>query len=275
MAHTVEEEAFQGEDLGERTDELRALFLKHASHARSEPSLDKRLVDLVLSHARSIVSHPAKPMRRELLNFYDDPAGEIALEESLEENPALDGIENLWVERQAEKTFPCVTMLDCSFSMAGDKHLLSSIAVAVLLLEVPVNDTSLVVFGSQAKSLKALREQQPRETTVLEFLKHKPAGFTNIARGLEEGLSQLAAGRASKRKIGILATDGRSTEGEDPLEVARRFDQLVVLHLHGPGSHLEASQKLAEHGGGTCLEVEEFAQLPRRLYEALRVLARA
>lgn len=232
-------------------------------------------MDLVLSHARSIVAHPAKPMKRELLSFFSNPMGEIALEESLEENPSLDEIESIWVECQREKSFPCVTMLDCSFSMAGDKHLLSSVAVAVLLLEVPVQDTSLVVFGSQARSLKALKENQRRENTVLEFLKLKPAGFTNIAKGLEEGLAQLNAGRAAKRKIGILATDGRSTEGEDPLDVARRFDQLIVLHLHGPGSHLEASQKLAEAGGGTCLEVENFGQLPRRLYEALRALARA
>jgi hypothetical protein len=79
---------------------------------------------------------------------------------------------------------------------------------------------------------------------------------------------------ATHRKVGLIATDGRSTEGADPMEVARQFDFLLVLHLHGPGSHLEASKEMAQHGGGLCLEVERFEELPRRLYDALRFLAR-
>ena len=103
-----------------------------------------------------------------------------------------------------------------------------------------------------------------------------PRGFTNIARGLEMGMKQFTRGRLphGRRKVGLIATDGRSTEGGDPAEVARQFDFLVVLHLHGPGSYIEGSREMASRGHGVCLEVERFEELPHRLYEAVRMLAR-
>jgi hypothetical protein len=158
--------------------------------------------------------------------------------------------------------------------MSGDKHLLASIAVAVLLLEVPSRDTSLIVFASDSQRIKDLLVEEQAQTTILKFLRSKPRGFTNIAKGLEEGLGQLNRLGGQKRKVGLIATDGRTTEGKDPLDVARKYDFLVVLHLHGPGSHLEASKEIAEKGHGICLEVETFEELPRRLYDALRLLAR-
>jgi hypothetical protein len=158
--------------------------------------------------------------------------------------------------------------------MSGDKHLLASIAIAVLLLEVEATEAGIVAFSSGAKSIKRLKSSDSAVTTLLRFLEQQPKGFTNIHRGLFEGLKQFQETGHRGRKLALLATDGRSTEGEDPAEIAHLYDYLVVLHLHGPGSHLESSQLLAERGKGLCLEVEAIDELPSKVYQAIRHLSR-
>jgi len=252
---------------------MRRLYSQKLRSPSVDPKVEKQIVHLVLDHAKKVIAHPSKPTLLGHRNLRQHPDADLALEETLEENPHLSINEDFLVEHRQEKPFSCVALLDCSSSMSGEKHLLASIAVAVLLLEVPSHDVALVVFASDARAIKKLKVEEVPEATILRFLKVRPKGFTNIGRGLEEGLGVFRT-PTTKRKIGLIATDGRTTEGEDPLKWARQFDFLVVLHLHGPGSHLEASKELAQSGHGICLEVEKFEQLPRRLYEAIRKIAR-
>lgn len=253
---------------------MRQLYFQRQRGGVPDEKLDRQLVQLVLDHAKRVIAHPSRPTQRRTETFPRDPFGELDLEASLEENPLLSEPEDFLVEQQVEKPFSCVAILDASSSMSGDKHLLASIAVAVLLLEVPARDNSLIVFSSEAMTIKRLFTEEAPAATVLRFLRARPRGFTNIARGLAEGLAQAKRLGGTRRKVGLIATDGRSTEGGDPLEVARQFDFLLVLHLHGPGSHLDASRDMAQHGNGICLEVERFEELPRRIYDSLRMLAR-
>ena len=261
--------------LSGKTDWMRKLyFQRQRAGGTGNEKLDRALVQLVLDHAKKVIAHPSRPLLRKIESFIDYPYAELDLEATLEESPLLSEPGDFLVEHQIEKPFSCVAMLDASSSMSGDKHLLASIAVAVLLLEVPARDNALVMFNSEAKTIKRLLIEETPEVTVLRFLKSQPRGFTNIARGLEEGLTQAKRLGSARRKVGLIATDGRSTEGGDPLEVARQFDFLLVLHLHGPGSDLDASRQMAQAGHGVCLEVERFEELPRRLYDSLRMLAR-
>jgi Mg-chelatase subunit ChlD len=255
---------------------MRQLYFQRSGQTQPNEEADRKLVSLVLDHAKRVIAHPSRPTLLKKDSFSRVPFGEIAIEETLEENPILDEVtpETLQVEVTEEKPFTCVTMIDASSSMSGEKHLLASIAVAVLLFEIQSRDASVIVFSSKAQVIKKLSVEEKIQSTVLNFLKSQPRGFTNIAAGLEEGLNQFKHFGSSKRKIGLIATDGRTTEGEDPVQVAKKYDFLVVLHLHGPGSHIEASQAMAAQGNGICLEVETFDELPKKLYEAVRVLAR-
>lgn len=253
---------------------MRQLYFRQLHSSQSDKKSDEVLVSLILDQARRIIAHPARPMRLKIASFLDKPDADLAIEETIEESPILEGPENLLIEYQEEKPFSCVVMLDASSSMSGEKHLLASIAVAVLVLKVATSDSGVVVFSSDAKEIKKLGVSERPQETVLRFLKHQPKGFTNLASGLEAGLKQLKSSKAKKRKVGLIATDGRSTEGENPLEQASRYDFLVVLHLCGPGSDLESSQEIAQAGKGVCLQVEQFEDLPGRLYEALRMLSR-
>ena len=266
-------EGLEGRILDGKTELMRSLYMQRARATAPDEKLDRELVRLVLDHAKKVIAHPSRPIQVSTERFLDFPQSELALEETIEESPLLDNAEDFLVELAQEKKFSVSAILDCSSSMSGDKHLLASIAVAVLLLEVAPRDTALTVFASDALTIKGLGTEDSAETTVLKFLKSQPRGFTNIAKGLESGLKQ-AKRSHRRRNVGLLATDGRTTEGGDPLEVARQFDHLVVLHLHGPGSHLEESQSLAQAGHGLCLEVEKFEELPRRIYDAVRILSR-
>lgn len=262
------------EGMGASTELMRRAFFQRGKVGPTSEKQDRRLVEMVLDHARKVVAHPSRPMIQHLETYDRLPWGELALDESLEETPVLLESKDYLVSTSEEKKFSCVMMLDSSSSMSGEKHLLASVGVAVLLLEVPIEDASLIIFSSDAKIVKPLRRKERVETTILNFLKTEPRGFTNIAKGLEAGLKQIKTAGASKRKVGLLASDGRSTEGKDPILIAKEFDALVVLHLHGPGSHLDSSREMAQAGGGVCLEVETFEELPRRLYDAIRILAR-
>lgn len=238
----------------------------------SSTEQDALLVARVFDKARHIISHPSRPTVHRLESFSQRPHAELALEPTLEESPVLSLADDLLVDTVEEKKLSCVAILDNSFSMSGEKHLLASVAAAVLLLQVPSELCGLVLFSSQANSVKSLWKQATLDKILRDFLRHRPSGFTNIAAGLKEGIAQYR-GRKT-RKIALLATDGRFTEGEDPLPFASAYDFLLVLHLHGPGSHLEMSQQLAQSGHGLCLEVKNFSELPRRIYDAVKFLGR-
>jgi Mg-chelatase subunit ChlD len=229
-------------------------------------------VRLVLDEARRTLKHLARPHRKQNESFETHPLDEVSLEDSFDANPFLDSASALRVSTAVPKEWSCVLMVDCSSSMSGEKHLRASIAVAVALLQIEPKNVAVVVFHSSALVVKRMGEPTLPEKSVLSFLRSRPKGFTNTALGLGRGLEQACL--SSKRRLGLIATDGRHTEGKDPNEVARGFDFLVVLHLHGPGSSLDASKALASAGNGICLEVEEFSQLPNRLNQALKRMSR-
>jgi Mg-chelatase subunit ChlD len=233
---------------GKKTEFMRQLYFKRLHSTTQDEKTDKALVRLILDQAKLVIAHPARPTKRVIESFNVRPFSDLAIEETLEENPVIQDPEHLLVEHTEEKPFSCVVILDTSSSMSGEKHLLASIAVAVLVLKVPSVDHSLVVFSSEAKTIKKFGVQEKPENTILRFLKSQPRGFTNLSLGLKEGMKQLQSLTRNKRKIGMIATDGRTTEGGDPLEFARQFDFLLVLHLSGAGSDKEASNQLAQAG---------------------------
>lgn len=248
---------------------LKNLYFQNQSKTLHPEEPNLQLVQQIIEQAKRIVAHPSKPQKIVFDSYLKNPFEEINIEETLEENPVIDLLEDFVIEKTEETDLHCVLMLDCSASMAGEKHLLSSLAVAVMLLQLKAQNCSVIHFSNQARVIKKMNTEQSSIETIRQFLKYKPKGFTNIGSGLEAGLKECSN---KKRKMGLLVSDGRTTEGQDPLELAKKFDFLGVLHLEGPGSYLEASQEIARVGQGICFEVNEFEELPRRLYDSIRTL---
>ncbi len=259
---------------GSSTQTLRDLYFQRLHQPERDPEFDRRLVASVLEQARRVIAHPSRPQRHHFLPFTKMPFADLAIEESLEDSFDLCDVESLLVETQETKPFSVVAMLDTSSSMSGEKHLLASIAVAVMLLRIPSRDIGVVTFASEAKSVKKLLTNENPASVVLRFLQAMPKGFTNIHIGLDEALKQYQWRGTQRRRLGIIATDGRSTEGRDPVALARQFDFLAVIHLQGPGSHRDSSIAMAQAGKGVFLEVESFDELPGRIYDALKLVSR-
>ncbi|NBT57794.1 hypothetical protein EBT16_03320 [bacterium] len=155
---------------------MRQLYFKQLQTTQANPKTDEVLVSLILEHAKRIVAHPARPMRLRTAPFIEKPDADLAIEETLEESSWVDAPENLLVEYQEEKPFSCVVMLDTSSSMSGEKHLLASVAVAVLVLEVASADSGVIVFSSDSKEIKKLGTVERPPETILRFLRHQPRG---------------------------------------------------------------------------------------------------
>ncbi len=121
----ISEDAFHS---GRDMDQLSQVYFQRLRSPKREPALDRELVAQVLAHARKIIAHPSKPLIPEQASFFEKPFQELALEETLEDNPLLSHDAPIWVEGTRPKPFSCVAMLDCSASMSGDKHLLGAVA---------------------------------------------------------------------------------------------------------------------------------------------------
>lgn len=253
---------------------MRSLYFEKQLGVKNGQADDKTLASLILDRARKIISHPARPRKNLIRSLREFPEGDLEIESSLEEDIFLNSVEDLQVEVSVEKSFSCAVILDTSSSMAGEKHLLASLAIAVLVLEIPSDQSAIILFSSTGKTLKKLSVKEEPTVTILKFLRHQPRGFTNIYEGLQETLKEFSRQKKLKKKVGLLATDGKSTEGGNPVELAKQFDFLVVFHLCGPGSDLETSQRIAQAGHGFCMEVQKLEDLPQHLYQILKKLSR-
>ena len=97
-------------------------------------------------------------------------------------------------------------------------------------------------------------------------------GDTNIAAGLQAAIDQVSAGRVTATKTIILFSDGRKTEGNDPIALARLGRQMNII-THTIAFSSQADQALmrdvANAGGGKYV----FASNASELDDAFRQIA--
>ncbi len=225
----------------------------------------------VVRRARQMI-RPTSVPRWPVFTLDSTPESELALEETLEENPLLHENE-LYFENWQKKRITCCLMLDQSASLAGDRHFLSAVAVAVLMQVIPLSGIGLVCFNSVAQVAREMGSTERVESTLYRILATPPQGLTNLESALALGL-RVSSHFPTRSRVGLLVTDGRSTAGSHPGESARQFDYLAVLFLDGPGSDAQSARDLAAAGHGQFFHVPSFSDLPRRLYDAVRLLAR-
>jgi Flp pilus assembly protein TadG len=97
-------------------------------------------------------------------------------------------------------------------------------------------------------------------------------GDTNIAAGLQAAIDQVSQGRVTATKTVILFSDGRKTEGGDPVELARLGRQMnIVTHAIAFSSQADQAlmRDIATAGGGKYV----FANSVSELDDAFRKIA--
>ena len=175
--------------------------------------------------------------------------------------PALEDLRATQWGRPA--TAVCL-VVDRSGSVGGDRLAAAALAAAVVALRAPA-DHSVVAFSDTALVLKAQDEQRPVERVVDALLALRGHGTTDLALALDTARRQLARSSASRRTT-VLLSDGRATEGADPLRAARSLDDLVVV---APGDDADEARSLAARAGARFEVLTGPSDVPR----ALRLLA--
>ena len=245
-------------------DEIDAYFKNSSLYQKIN---HQKIIHQVWDRAKKIVRHPTTPTKNVFIPFNQamNLNGELALEESIEENPLLSSSEQIIIEQKLPSLTSCSVMLDVSRSMAGDKHYWLTLGCAVILQMIDFKLFSIICFSSSLQTIHHPHSQKTAFEILSDLLSIPPQGYTNLQRALSRGLENLY----QRRKTGILLSDGSPTEGSSALKIASQFDFLVVLHLEERGSNLSHSIALARSGHGKCLVVNSIKDLPRRVYEAV------
>ncbi|MGZ6804536.1 MAG: hypothetical protein ACXVFU_15940, partial [Nocardioidaceae bacterium] len=106
-----------------------------------------------------------------------------------------------------------------------------------------------------------LEGHAPPAAVVEQVLSLRGHGQTLLAKALEEAAAQLARSRAD-RKVVLLLSDCRASEGEDAVPAARALPELVVL---APYDDSDQAQELARLSGARWAAVRGPSEVPALL----------
>lgn len=189
--------------------------------------------------------------------------GEIDIEASLDEIAAARArrsapdIEQLQSRQWAKPTTALCIVVDRSGSMTGERLATAAVAAACVHLRAP-EKTSVVAFGDNAIVLSSFGSERSAELVVRDVFRLRGHGTTDVALALRTAADQLSRATA-ERKICILLSDTRVTSGPDPTDIARLFDELIVI---APADDDEQAKTFARNVGAQCFSVAGPSQIP-------------
>ena len=155
-------------------------------------------------------------------------------------------------------------LVDASGSMTGARLATAALAAAACALRAP-REHAVVTFARQVDVLRPLHDERPPDRVVDELLRLRGHGATALAGALREASDQLRRSRAVRR-VTVLLSDCRATDGEDPVPAARTTDELLVLV---PVDDPDAAAELVRMAGGRWATVSGAADVPAALTELL------
>jgi len=155
-------------------------------------------------------------------------------------------------------------LIDRSGSMGGERLVTAALAAAIVACRAPA-DYSVIAFAGDCVVVKSQDSDRPTDSVLDDLLSLHGYGTTDLARALAAGHQQLSRSR-SRRKVGILLSDGMSTAGGDPLRLAREYE---TLHVIAPPGDAPQAAALARVGGGRFAQVSRASELPEVLLQVL------
>jgi len=239
-----------------------------------EPGQRKQLLDIsvksVLEKAIRIIGASKPTAKRIKVDITESLSGDLIIEDTLENmlgKPIADS-NDIIVEIKKERRINAALMVDTSLSMTGRKLAWAAVSAAVLAKRINLKDIAVIAFESTATVLKHIGKSEGLGRLIERILNVYATGYTNIEDGLKKGLYQLRRG-TQPEKVGILITDGKYTEGRDPLDLAAKFRKLYVLMTKDYNSNEALCRKMASQGGGQVFTITQYEEIPHRLYRIL------
>ena len=148
--------------------------------------------------------------------------------------PDADGLHVVHWQRPA--TAVCL-LVDRSGSMGGDRLATAAVAASSVLYRAPTS-CSVVAFAEQAVVVVSQQQYRPPEDVVVDLLRLRGFGVTDLDLALRTARSQLDRAPAGRR-IAVLLSDCRATTGADPAGAAAGLDELVVIAPDGDSADAE------------------------------------
>jgi Mg-chelatase subunit ChlD len=213
-----------------------------------------------------------RPETVSLVPFYpglDEFDLDATLEHTLDKAHFATYTDIVGIERKSRKKIGTI-ILDTSGSMTGPKLLTSALAAAVAAYHLRQDQYALIAFNTAAQTIKTMNQNATIDFIVDTILDTEPAGFTNIADGLETAYREYQSSRR-RESWAVLITDGITNRGGSPYTHASRYHSLHVLQT--PGIHPqgnETCQRIADLGGGHHIKVNDYTDVPHALMRLLR-----
>ena len=236
------------------------------AHPKRLDRMRHRAVTAVIRRAKELLLRQSRPTEVIIQDWSPGASGELEVEETLERaaGKSEPDPEDLAVSDRRDKRADLALALDVSLSMAGENLALLAVAAAVLALRGDPRDIAVVAFETNAELLTRRGEAVLAEDVVRKILEVPAGGFTNIESGLEGARRALSTSRNPRRAV-ILVSDGKSTEGGDPREVAKRIPRLHVVHIGRDAQGKRLSRSLATIGKGAFEAASGYRALPRAM----------
>ncbi len=257
-------------DTGFLQVKLLSMIMERAD-AVKKLSIRRMLLQKILFLSQKIAAG-ALGISKTLVTEYRPGLDELDVERTLEAqigSPILD-YENIYCHEKIRQKSSYVLMLDVSNSMHQEKITVGAIATGVFASKLRNDYHGVLAFARETSCIKHVSEHNDLETLTDRMLDIKSGGATNIRKALIEGLVLLNEAKTMS-KTGIIITDGRSTVGGDPLEIAAKYDRLHVLGISfGLGGSDPATNSLmAKKGKGRYMYVNKFDDLPMAITKIL------
>lgn len=248
-------------------------LLKH--NPRRLERMRRRAITGVIRRAKELLRRQSRPTEVILADWSPGTSGELDVEETIERavGKSAPEPEDLAVTERRDKRADLALALDVSLSMAGENLALVAVAAAVLALRADPRDLAVVAFETTAETLTHRGEAISPEDVVRRILDVPAGGFTNIEAGLLEARKNLSGSRSPRRAV-ILVSDGKSTEGGDPRDVARGLPRLHVVHIGRDVHGRRLSRALASLGKGAFEAAPAYRALPRAMDRLTRRIFR-
>lgn len=174
-------------------------------------------------------------------------------------------LEDLVARDWGRQDLAVVLLVDRSGSMGGARLATAALAAAACTLRAPA-DSAVLAFAKEVQVLQQLGSARPAGAVVDTVLRLRGHGTTSLATALRTATDQLATSRAGRR-VTVLLSDCRATDGDDPLPAARGCEELLVL---APADDGDAALELCAAAGARVALLPGAAALPGLLAELLR-----
>ena len=154
-------------------------------------------------------------------------------------------------------------LVDRSGSMGGERLASAALAAACVAWRAP-EDHSVIAFSDQPLLVQRQGGGRSAEAIADDLFALRGHGPTDLAAALRFATQQLSRSPA-ERRVAILFSDGRPTEGDDPTDAAIALAAFAELAVVAPATDDADAIDLAAKVGGRCVSLAGPASVPETM----------